>query len=151
MIKNLTLHRRDGRTLPAEFALDTLARLGWPIDVIISTTWSNNGQSMVLGDDNGMAVKIITGSRFLAVLGRLNMYPDDRLCIVSSDGQITYCVANEQMIQGEQVTGSFIWTEDANPRVDDEFRGIFQHPNGDLYQVHMHAPKGQIIGVQKTR
>jgi hypothetical protein len=137
--------------LPGEFALDTLSRLGWPADVIISATWSSNGTGIVLDDSHGMAVKIITGGRFLAVLGRLNMYPEHRLFIVSFNGQITHCAANEQMIHGERVTGSFSWTEDENPPVDDEFRGIFQHPNGNMFQIHMHAPEGRITGVQKTR
>ncbi len=152
LIQNLVLQRRDGKLITEDMKPGAIGRLGWKVDKVVAARWTFQGQDRRLDHQGTLAVKIVSGRNFLAVIATAEADPGtSRLMTVNPDGSIRTVISNEQTIAGEVVTGSFSWMENSIPDRPDHVAGIFRHPNDDMFRIDIDVVAGAVLTIGKAR
>ncbi len=151
VIENLRLHRRDGRVITEDMRPGFTARLGWKIDKVIAATWISGGAEIRLQELGFLVVHLVTGRNFLGVITTDEQTNDSRLVVVDVAGTIRHTISNEQTLQGKPSIGVFSWMEHGNPPNADQFAGIFQAVDKDMFRLDIDAASGKVMSVGKAR
>jgi hypothetical protein len=145
--------RRDGRIIDAQMTLDRMLEMAWPPDLVVSVQWLCNDQWQTIDDAHGILAEQVPGAEAIAVLtGACDIATTSRLAVIDATGATRFIVANNQMIDGENIEGRFGWFEQPRASTPNLFGAVFQSSvDNALLQMDIDADTGAIAGIYNTQ